>query len=70
MRNAALAAIFAALLPTQLSDASRVATPVQFGGPFGSFQCGIAPIPPLGCRVGACVCDQSGRNCQWQMVCN
>lgn len=35
-----------------------------------SFKCGIAPIPPLGCRVGSCVCDASGRNCQWTFVCN
>jgi hypothetical protein len=31
--------------------------------------CGIPPIPPIGCRVGQCVCDQSGRFCQWQFVC-
>jgi hypothetical protein len=35
-----------------------------------NLQCGIPPIPPLGCRVGACMCDQYGRNCQWTFVCN
>ena len=32
--------------------------------------CGLPPLPPLGCRVGACVCDQNGRNCQWTFICN
>lgn len=31
--------------------------------------CGIPPIPPIGCRVGPCICDQSGRYCQWQFIC-
>jgi hypothetical protein len=31
--------------------------------------CGIAPLPPLGCRIGACICDQNGNNCQWTFVC-
>jgi len=35
-----------------------------------SIACGIAPIPPVGCRVGACVCDQNRQNCQWTFVCN
>ena len=34
-----------------------------------NLSCGIAPLPPLGCRVGSCVCDQYGRNCQWTFVC-
>ena len=34
-----------------------------------SMSCGIAPIPPIGCRVGACVCDQYGHSCQWTFVC-
>ena len=34
-----------------------------------NMSCGLAPLPPLGCRVGGCVCDQTGRNCSWQMVC-
>ena len=35
-----------------------------------SMSCGIAPIPPLGCKVGPCVCDQNGQNCHWTFVCN
>ncbi len=31
--------------------------------------CGIPPIPPIGCTVGPCVCDQNGNNCQWTMIC-
>lgn len=34
-----------------------------------NLSCGIAPLPPLGCSVGACICDQNGRNCQWTFVC-
>ena len=36
---------------------------------YGSLACGIPPIPPVGCRVGACVCDQYGQNCQWTCIC-
>lgn len=36
----------------------------------GSMSCGLPPLPPLGCRVGSCVCNQFGQNCQWQFVCN
>lgn len=32
--------------------------------------CGLPPLPPLGCKVGACVCDQNGQNCQWTFICN
>jgi hypothetical protein len=35
-----------------------------------SMRCGLAPLPPLGCRVGDCVCDQQGQNCKWTFVCN
>lgn len=35
-----------------------------------SMACGIPPIPPLGCKVGACQCDQYGQNCAWTFVCN
>ena len=31
--------------------------------------CGIPPIPPIGCKVGPCVCDQYGRNCKWTFIC-
>ena len=35
-----------------------------------SLKCGIPPIPPIGCKVGACICDRNGNNCQWTFVCN
>jgi hypothetical protein len=35
-----------------------------------NIKCGIPPIPPIGCQVGGCVCDQSGYNCQWTFNCN
>ena len=34
-----------------------------------NINCGIPPIPPIGCRVGPCVCDQTGTRCQWTFVC-
>lgn len=45
-----------------------------FGGNEGSMMkvnmaCGLPPLPPLGCQVGACVCNQYGQNCQWTFVC-
>lgn len=58
----------------------RVISPRDvFGGDSGfdprylrktNLSCGIPPIPPIGCRVGACVCDQYGNNCQWTFICN
>ena len=33
-----------------------------------SFRCGLKPLPPLGCIVGPCACDQYG-NCQWVLLC-
>lgn len=36
----------------------------------GSISCGIPPIPPVGCKIGSCVCDQTGQKCQWQFICN
>lgn len=31
-------------------------------------RCGLKPLPPLGCIVGPCACDQYG-NCQWVLLC-
>lgn len=31
--------------------------------------CGLPPLAPIGCKVGLCVCDQNGKNCQWTFVC-
>lgn len=35
-----------------------------------SLKCGLKPLPPLGCEVGACVCDSRGQNCKWTFICN
>ena len=35
-----------------------------------NLSCGLPPLPPIGCQVGACVCDQNGNNCQWTFICN
>lgn len=35
-----------------------------------NISCGLPPLPPLGCQVGACVCDQYGENCHWTFICN
>lgn len=34
-----------------------------------NLSCGLAPLPPLGCSIGSCVCDQNGNNCHWQFIC-
>ena len=34
-----------------------------------NYACGFAPFPPFGCKVGACICDQNGQNCQWTFIC-
>lgn len=39
-------------------------------GPAGAnLMCGLPPIPPIGCKLGPCVCDASGRNCHWTFIC-
>lgn len=35
-----------------------------------SLNCGLKPLPPLGCKVGRCVCDANGQNCKWEFICN
>ena len=35
----------------------------------GAF-CGPQPPAAPGCKVGPCVCDKNGQNCQWTMVCS
>jgi hypothetical protein len=35
-----------------------------------SMSCGFAPFPPLGCKVGSCVCDSRGQNCHWTFICS
>lgn len=40
------------------------------GPAVANLACGIPPIPPVGCKVGPCVCDKQGQNCQWTMICS
>lgn len=35
-----------------------------------NMSCGLPPLPPLGCKVGPCMCDASGGNCQWTFICS
>jgi|HubBroStandDraft_6_1064221.scaffolds.fasta_scaffold32211_5 hypothetical protein len=36
-----------------------------------SLQCGLKPLPPVGCKSekARCICDADGDNCQWEFVC-
>lgn len=44
--------------------------PVQQGSMMKiNLSCGLRPLPPLGCQVGPCTCDQNGNNCQWTFIC-
>jgi ABC-type antimicrobial peptide transport system ATPase subunit len=38
--------------------------------PDANIACGIPPIPPIGCRVGPCVCDAARRNCHYEFICH
>lgn len=37
---------------------------------FANMSCGLPPLPPLGCKVGPCLCDSMGQNCQWAFICS
>ena len=63
---AALAAL-AQAAPTPMLDEALSAAGI---GLVNNINCGIPPIPPIGCQVGDCVCDQTGRNCRWTFRCN
>ncbi len=42
-----------------------------WGGPaLANLACGLPPLPPLGCKVGPCVCDKDGKNCQYTFICS
>lgn len=45
---------------------------VLFAAPLSIAQasCPLPPIPPLGCKVGPCVCDQRGQNCHYEFICH
>lgn len=55
----------------KLSAGVAVALAAMWGGPaLANLACGIPPIPPIGCKVGVCVCDKNGQNCQWTFICS
>lgn len=37
---------------------------------YANVQCGIPPIPPVGCKQAVCICDDYGMNCRWEFICN
>jgi hypothetical protein len=65
--NACLGLLMCVAAATPVQKAPAVAPIIKAQS---SMACGIAPIPPIGCRVGACQCDQNGNNCSWTFVCN
>lgn len=52
----------AATLKLHKTPTQTLITPININ-------CGIPPIPPIGCRIGPCQCDASGRFCQWTFIC-
>jgi hypothetical protein len=69
MRYAIATALLAALATTAWAEPRfGIARPQSLIQPVNMI-CGFKPFAPLGCQVGACVCDQNGNNCQWQMIC-
>ena len=40
------------------------------GTAYANWQCGIKPLPPLGCSYDDAQCVCSGNSCQWVYVCN
>lgn len=34
---------------------------------YANLQCGLKPLPPLGCEVAYCQCDDDG--CRWVFSC-
>ena len=58
------------MITALLLSAGLAVKPVEFSPRVQpvNMQCGIPPIPRIGCQIGACVCDGGGR-CYWQQVC-
>jgi len=69
MRYALAAGIMMACLGTANAGSVKPAkVPIQSQITKAAF-CGIPPIAPIGCRIGPCQCDASGRVCQWTFIC-
>jgi hypothetical protein len=60
-----LVALAGAIMWATSASAELILTPIPV-----NIQCGIPPIPPIGCEVGDCVCDSSGSRCHYEFVCN
>jgi hypothetical protein len=57
------------------SDGTRYVGDQTGVAPVGYLQkvnlsCGLPPLPPVGCKLGSCVCDANGNNCRWTFVCD
>lgn len=40
------------------------------GTAYANFQCGIKPLPPLGCEWSDAQCVCSGGHCEWVFICD
>lgn len=64
---------FAAAIASAGKDAHGIAAALGLlwvGPALANMACGLPPLPPLGCKVGPCVCDKNGQNCQYTFVCS
>ena len=51
-------------------EAGEESKDTQDGNLNSSFKCGFKPFPPFGCKIGRCICDRNGQNCEWEVVCD
>ena len=58
-----------ALVASADDTAQQLSTKKKIFGAQTFSKCGYPPYPPYGCKVGACVCDGQGQNCQWTFIC-
>ena len=55
----------------KLLNTISVAAVLLAGSPaWANLSCGLPPLPPIGCKVGPCMCDSNGQNCQWTFTCS
>ena len=71
MKRILLAALTVISMAPTWADTPMHSTPESRAAIFRpqNLSCGIPPIPPVGCRVGSCTCDQNGSNCRWNFIC-
>lgn len=58
------------VLKSQVAEPTQSTMEITNSFDVASLNCGLRPLPPLGCRVGSCVCNSMGQNCSWTFVCN